>query len=68
VARLPAGLRPIQRHRAQELFAQNDLRALPVVEDLAGRRVLGMVRRSDVARLYLKHLHGPQADGRPRVG
>jgi CIC family chloride channel protein len=54
--------------RAQELFVQNDLRALPVVEDLAGRRVLGMVRRSDVARLYLKHLHGPQADGRPQAG
>jgi CIC family chloride channel protein len=49
--------------RAQELFVQNDLRALPVVEDLQTRRVIGMVRRSDVARTYLRHLHGPSMDG-----
>jgi CIC family chloride channel protein len=58
---------PLQPHdrldRAQELFVQNDLRALPVVEDLPGRRVIGMVRRSDVARQYLRQLHGPAVDG-----
>jgi CIC family chloride channel protein len=51
--------------RAQELFVQNDLRALPVVEDLATGRVIGMVRRSDVARTYLKRLHG---DGQNLAG
>jgi CIC family chloride channel protein len=54
--------------RAQELFVQNDLRALPVVEDLRSQRVVGMVRRSDVARTYLKHLHGPTADGPAPAG
>jgi CIC family chloride channel protein len=62
-------LQPSDRlERAQELFVQNDLRSLPVVEDLQTRRVVGMVRRSDVARTYLKHLHGPPPDGAASPG
>ena len=35
--------------RALELFVENDLLALPVVDDLQTRRVIAMVRRFDVA-------------------
>lgn len=45
--------------RALELFIENDLLALPVVEDLAHRRVLGVVRRFEIASAYLRHIHGP---------
>ncbi len=43
--------------RAVELFMEMDLWALPVVagED---RQVLGMLRRSEIARLYLRIVHG----------
>ena len=44
--------------RAMELFAEQDLLALPVVDDIKERLVIGLVRRSDVAHAYLRHLHG----------
>jgi CBS domain-containing protein len=43
--------------RAMELFAENDLLALPVVDTLDQRHVMGLVRRLDVARAYLRQLH-----------
>jgi len=45
--------------RAQELFIENDLLALPVVNDLDQREVIGMVRRFEIASAYLRHIHGP---------
>ena len=45
--------------RALELFVENDLLALPVVDDLEGRRVIGLVRRFEIASAYLRHVHGP---------
>jgi CIC family chloride channel protein len=54
-------LRPDQRlDTAMELFVENDLLALPVVDPDTGQ-LLGMVRRSEVAQTYLRELHGPQA-------
>jgi chloride channel protein, CIC family len=54
--------------RAQELFAENDLLALPVVDNLKDRRVLGMVRRIDIAKTYLRRLHGnPTSQNSPPV-
>jgi CBS domain-containing membrane protein len=51
-------LRPGDRlDRALELFVEHDLLALPVVDD--GQRVIGLVRRYDVASAYLRHVHGP---------
>ena len=44
--------------RAQELFIQNDLTALPVVKSRDDPTLVGMVRRSDVAMTYLRHVHG----------
>jgi CBS-domain-containing membrane protein len=44
--------------RAQELFVENDLLALPVVDNLTDRRVVGIVKRSDIAGAYLRHVHG----------
>ena len=44
---------------ALELFVESDLSALPVVEDLQQRRVLGMVRRREISSAYLRHVHGP---------
>jgi chloride channel protein, CIC family len=50
--------------RAMELFVEQDLLALPVVDDPKSRQVIGAVRRSDVAQAYLRHLHGQRpADG-----
>ena len=45
--------------RAQELFIENDLLALPVVNDLEQRKVIGIVRRFEIASAYLRHIHGP---------
>ena len=45
--------------RAQELFVENDLLALPVVNDLEQRKVIGIVRRFEIASAYLRHIHGP---------
>ena len=44
--------------RAYELFVDNELQALPVVNDHRERRVLGLVRRADVASAYLRMLYG----------
>jgi CIC family chloride channel protein len=43
--------------RALELFVENDLLALPVTD--GDRRVIGVVRRSDVVGEYLKRVHAP---------
>ncbi len=45
--------------RALELFVENDLLTLPVVNDCRERRVIGMARRFEIASAYLRHLHGP---------
>jgi chloride channel protein, CIC family len=44
--------------RALELFVENDLLALPVVDDLKARHVVGMVRRFEIASAYLRRVHG----------
>ena len=44
---------------AQETFVENDLLALPVVTADDSQRVLGIVRRSEIAQAYLAHVHGP---------
>jgi CIC family chloride channel protein len=44
--------------RAMELFAEQDVLALPVVDTTRDRHVLGVVRRCDLAQAYLRHLHG----------
>ncbi len=50
-----------QLDRALELFVENDLFALPVVNDLQRRRLIGMVRRFEIASAYLKHVHGTRS-------
>ena len=47
-----------QLDKAMELFVENDLFALPVVNDLRRRRLIGMVRRFEIASAYVKHVHG----------
>jgi chloride channel protein, CIC family len=44
--------------RALELFVENDLTALPVVDGSNDRKVLGLARRSDISNAYLRHVHG----------
>ena len=44
--------------RALELFVENDLPALPVVNDLKTRKMIGIVQRSEVAVAYLRRMHG----------
>jgi CIC family chloride channel protein len=41
-----------------QLFAENDLMVLPVVDGTPQNRVVGLIRRSDLARAYLEKLHG----------
>ena len=47
---------------AMELFVENDLLALPIVDNRADRRVVGMIRRYEIAIAYLSYLH--EADRR----
>jgi len=44
--------------RALELFVENDLTALPVIDGSSDRKVLGLVHRSDISTAYLRHVHG----------
>ncbi len=44
--------------QAQELFVENDLPALPVVDGPTSRRVIGVVKRYDIAGAYLRHVQG----------
>ena len=43
---------------ALELFVENNLLELPIVEDTPQRRVIGIVKRADVSSTYLRHVHG----------
>jgi CIC family chloride channel protein len=45
--------------RALELFVENDLLALPVVDDLKRQQVIGMARRHEIAGAYVRRVHGP---------
>ena len=44
--------------RALELFVENDLDELPVVDESPQPKVIGMVKRSEVSSTYLRHVHG----------
>ena len=44
--------------RALELFVDSGLSALPVCDGTVERHLLGLVKRSDVARLYLRYVQG----------
>jgi CIC family chloride channel protein len=48
--------------RAVELFALNNLNALPVVNNRTERRLLGLIRRGDIAAAYLRRVHGQFRD------
>jgi CIC family chloride channel protein len=50
---------------ALELFVENDLPALPIVDDLKQRRVIGVVRRFDIASAYLRHVQGTASEATP---
>jgi CIC family chloride channel protein len=57
-------LRPEDRiDRALELFVENDLLALPVVDNGKDKRVIGIVKRFDIASAYLRHVHGQKPAG-----
>jgi CIC family chloride channel protein len=47
--------------RAMELFVDNDLLALPVVNSLKEMKVIGLMRRADVANAYLRFVHAQPA-------
>lgn len=50
--------------RALELFVEEDLLALPVVDDLNHRKVIGMARRHEIAGAYVRRVHGPASTDR----
>jgi CIC family chloride channel protein len=57
-------LRPDDRlDEAMELFVENDLLALPVVNGSGDKRLIGIVKRADVSETYLRRLHGPPPSG-----
>jgi chloride channel protein, CIC family len=43
---------------ALELFVENNLSELPVVDDTPQRRVIGIVKRADVSTTYLRYVQG----------
>jgi CIC family chloride channel protein len=45
--------------RALELFVENDLLVLPVVDDLKQRQILGTVHRHEISSAYLRRVQGP---------
>jgi chloride channel protein, CIC family len=47
--------------RAMELFVENDLLVLPVVDSLKEKKVVGLMRRADLANAYLRFVHGQPA-------
>ena len=47
--------------RAAELFVENDLVALPVVDASPERRVIGIVSDFDISSTYLRRVHGVPA-------
>jgi chloride channel protein, CIC family len=55
--------------RAVELFTENDLPELPVVASRQDLTLVGMVRRTDIARRYLRLVHGSRdsSDSLPEV-
>jgi CIC family chloride channel protein len=46
--------------RAIEVFAENDLQEVPVVNARPDNKLVGMVRRTDIARVYLRRVHAQQ--------
>jgi CBS domain-containing protein len=46
--------------RALELFIEQDLLSLPVVDDLRRRKLLGMIRRQEIGSAYVRHVRGPR--------
>lgn len=46
--------------RALELFVESDRSDLPVILDATQRKVIAIARRSDIASVYLKQVHGVQ--------
>jgi CIC family chloride channel protein len=44
--------------RAMELFCENDLLELPVVDDTVGNHVVGIVSRAEIASTYLRYVQG----------
>jgi CIC family chloride channel protein len=51
--------------RALELFVESDRLTLPIVDGTPDKRVIGIVKRSDVSSTYLRYVHGirQHADG-----
>jgi len=60
-----ADVRPLQPNdrldRALERFVESDGQALAVVDGLAEQRVIGIIRRQDIASAYLRRVHGSAA-------
>jgi CIC family chloride channel protein len=57
-------LRPDDRlDQALELFVWSDRLVLPVVDGSAAQRVVGIVRRADIARAYLERVRGSAGSG-----
>jgi CBS domain-containing protein len=51
--------------QAMELFVESDLLALPVVDGLGSKKVLGIVKRADLSGTYLRQLQGTQPPTMP---
>ena len=50
---------------ALELFVESNVLELPVVDDTSDKRVIGLVKRSDVSSNYLRHVQGMKELGQP---
>jgi CIC family chloride channel protein len=44
--------------RALEIFVEDDVLSLPVVDESADQCVIGIVKRADISSMYLRYVHG----------
>jgi len=47
---------------ALEAFVENDLLAMPVIEDEKGRKLIGIVKRAQISEEYLRRVQGQSTD------
>jgi CIC family chloride channel protein len=57
---LPSLLPTDSLDHALEEFVEHNVTALPVIDNHDSRRLLGIVEQPDVARAYLRNVHGPR--------
>jgi CBS domain-containing protein len=54
--------------QALELFVENDVMTLPVVNDHVERKIVGLIRRAQISGAYVGYMHAPAVLDDSRAG